>query len=65
MRKFRDKISPFIVMDILAKARTMPDAEHKEVGEPDLPPSVKVEEAYIKAIRDKNSITLLQKGLQN
>jgi aspartate/methionine/tyrosine aminotransferase len=63
MRKFRDKISPFIVMDILAKARTMPDAVHMEVGEPDLPTSVKVEEAYIKAIRDKKSHYTPAKGL--
>lgn len=63
MRKFRDKISPFIVMDILAKARTMPDAVHMEVGEPDLPPSVKVEEAYIKAIRDKKFHYTPAKGL--
>lgn len=53
MRQLINKISPFIVMDILAKARTMPDAVHMEVGEPDLPPSAKVEEAYLKAIRDK------------
>ncbi|MEN8264918.1 MAG: aminotransferase class I/II-fold pyridoxal phosphate-dependent enzyme [Nitrospirota bacterium] len=53
MRQFINKISPFIVMDILAKARTMPDAVHMEVGEPDLPPSARVEEAYLKAIRDK------------
>ena len=53
MRQFINKISPFIVMDILAKARTMPDAVHMEVGEPDIPPSGMVEEAYLKAIRDK------------
>lgn len=63
MKKFTDKISPFIVMDILAKARTMPDAVHMEVGEPDLPPSVKVEEAYIKAIRDKKFHYTPAKGL--
>jgi aspartate/methionine/tyrosine aminotransferase len=63
MKKFTDKISPFIVMDILAKARKMPDAVHMEVGEPDLPPSVKVEEAYIKAIRDKKFHYTPAKGL--
>lgn len=41
MKKYIDSISPFIVMDILAKARQMPDAIHMEVGEPDLPPSDK------------------------
>ena len=53
MNKYIDKISPFIVMDILAKARTMPDAVHMEVGEPDLSPSEKVTEAYMKAIKDR------------
>ena len=45
--KFIDKISPFIVMDVLAKARKMPGAIHMEVGEPDLSASEKVEDAYI------------------
>ncbi|TNF56744.1 aminotransferase class I/II-fold pyridoxal phosphate-dependent enzyme, partial [bacterium] len=53
MKEYIHKISPFIVMDILAKARTMPNAIHMEVGEPDLPPSENVQEAYINAIRDK------------
>jgi aspartate/methionine/tyrosine aminotransferase len=63
VRKFIDKISPFIVMDILAKARTMPDAIHMEVGEPDIPPSERVNEAYIKAIRDKKFHYTPAKGL--
>ncbi len=63
MKKYIDKISPFIVMDILAKARTMPDAIHMEVGEPDLPPSEKVTDAYIKAIKDKKSHYTPAKGL--
>jgi aspartate/methionine/tyrosine aminotransferase len=63
MRKFIDKISPFIGMDILAKARTMPNAIHMEVGEPDLSPSEKVNEAYIKAIRDNKSHYTPAKGL--
>ncbi len=50
-------------MDILAKARTMPDAIHMEVGEPDLSPSDKVREAYIKAIRDDKSHYTPAKGL--
>jgi aspartate/methionine/tyrosine aminotransferase len=63
MKKFIDKISPFIVMDVLAKARTMPDAVHMEVGEPDLAPSEKVMEAYIQAIRDKKFHYTPAKGL--
>ncbi len=63
MKKPIDKISPFIVMDILAKARTMPDAIHMEVGEPDLPPHEKVIEAYVKAVKDKKSHYTPAKGL--
>jgi aspartate/methionine/tyrosine aminotransferase len=63
MGRFIDKISPFIVMDILARARTMPDAVHMEVGEPDLPPSKKVEEAYIRAVREKKFHYTPAKGL--
>lgn len=48
-----NKITPFIVMDILKKAREIPDAIHMEVGEPDLPPPPGVEEAFKKAIRDR------------
>jgi len=51
-------------MDILARARTMPDAIHMEVGEPDLPPSKKVEETYIKAIKDKKFHYTPAKGLK-
>jgi aspartate/methionine/tyrosine aminotransferase len=63
LRKYIEKISPFIVMDILAKARAMPDAVHMEVGEPDLPPFEKVNEAYIKAIKDKKFHYTPAKGL--
>ncbi|MGO9378217.1 MAG: aminotransferase class I/II-fold pyridoxal phosphate-dependent enzyme [Dissulfurispiraceae bacterium] len=48
-----EQITPFIVMDILARARKIPNAIHMEVGEPDLPPSPEVQEAFIKAIRDQ------------
>ncbi len=50
-------------MDILAKARTMPDAVHMEVGEPDLSPSEKVTDAYMKAINDKRFHYTPAKGL--
>ncbi len=63
MKKLIKKISPFIVMDILAKARTMKDAIHMEVGEPDLEPSGKVREAFIKAIRDNKFHYTPAKGL--
>jgi hypothetical protein len=49
--KNMDKITPFIVMDILAKARKIPNAIHMEVGEPDLSPAPAVVEAFSKAAR--------------
>jgi aspartate/methionine/tyrosine aminotransferase len=64
LKKYIDRISPFIVMDILAKARKTPGAVHMEVGEPDLPPSEKVTEAYVKAIRDKKTHYTPAKGLK-
>jgi aspartate/methionine/tyrosine aminotransferase len=63
MKKLIKKISPFIVMDILAKARTMKGAIHMEVGEPDLEPSGKVKEAYIRAIKDNKFHYTPAKGL--
>ncbi len=50
-------------MDILAKARTMKGAIHMEVGEPDLEPSGKVKEAYIRAIKDNKFHYTPAKGL--
>ncbi|RLJ71072.1 aspartate/methionine/tyrosine aminotransferase [Hydrogenivirga caldilitoris] len=49
-----DKLTPFIVMDILAKAKEMEDVIHLEIGEPDLDPSPKVLQALEKAIKDRN-----------
>jgi aspartate/methionine/tyrosine aminotransferase len=53
VRRLIERITPFMVMDILAKARMMPDAIHMEVGEPDLPPSERVMEAYVKAVKER------------
>ncbi len=58
-----DKITPFMVMDILRKARTMPGAVHMEVGEPDLLPSEKVIVAYERAIKDRRFYYTEAKGL--
>lgn len=41
-------------MDILARARNIHSAVHMEVGEPDLPPPPEVNEAFIKAIKDRS-----------
>lgn len=47
-----DKITPFLVMDVLKKAQSIADVIHFEVGEPDVPPSPRVIEAMAKAIGD-------------
>ncbi len=52
MGRLIERITPFVVMDILSRARRMPGVIHMEVGEPDLPPSERVREAYMKAVRD-------------
>ncbi len=49
----KEKISSFIVMDILAEAQKYKDVIHLEIGEPDLDPSPKVIEALERAIKDK------------
>jgi len=54
-----DNITPFLVMDILRKARTLPNAIHFEVGEPDIPPSPKVIEAIADAAR-KNKVQYIE-----
>ena len=46
----RDKITPFIVMDILKEARSYDNVIHLEIGEPDLRPSPRVLEALRKAV---------------
>jgi aspartate/methionine/tyrosine aminotransferase len=43
-------MTPFIVMDIVAKAAKIKDAIHFEVGQPDLSPSPKVKEALKRAV---------------
>jgi aspartate/methionine/tyrosine aminotransferase len=51
MKRF-EHISPFIVMDILDKARRMEDVIHLEVGEPDLDAPPAVIEAFTRAVKD-------------
>ena len=45
-----EKVSPFIVMDIMKKANQVKDAIHFEVGQPDISPSEKVIEKLHEAI---------------
>lgn len=48
-----DKVSPFIVMDILKEAQSIGEVVHMEIGEPDLEPPPGAVEALEKAIREK------------
>jgi len=56
-------MKPFIVMDVLKKARTLKDVIHLEIGEPDLKPSLKVKEALLKAVKDDKFYYTEAKGL--
>ncbi len=49
----RDKLSPFIVMDILARTKELEDVVHLEIGEPDLGPSPRVLEALERAVKER------------
>lgn len=44
-----EKVTSFLVMDIVRQAQALPDAIHFEIGEPDLKPSPKVQEALLQA----------------
>ncbi|NPA33289.1 MAG: aminotransferase class I/II-fold pyridoxal phosphate-dependent enzyme, partial [Aquificae bacterium] len=46
------RLTPFIVMDILSRAKKMKDVVHMEIGEPDLPPPPGVVENLQRAIKD-------------
>jgi len=54
-----DNITPFLVMDIVRKARALPNAIHFEVGEPDILPSPKVTTAIADAVR-KNKVQYIE-----
>lgn len=47
-----DKMSPFIVMDIVREAAKYPNAIHFEIGQPDLAPSEKVKKALQSAVEN-------------
>lgn len=48
-----DKVSPFLVMDILKRAQSLRDVVHMEIGEPDLEPSPRVIQALLKSSKDR------------
>ncbi|NPA28547.1 MAG: aminotransferase class I/II-fold pyridoxal phosphate-dependent enzyme [Epsilonproteobacteria bacterium] len=56
-------MKPFIVMDIVKKARELDDVIHLEVGEPDLLPPPKVKEAAIEAINQNRFYYTQSSGL--
>ncbi|QCT94657.1 aminotransferase class I/II-fold pyridoxal phosphate-dependent enzyme [Caminibacter mediatlanticus TB-2] len=58
-------MKPFIVMDIVSKAKTIDDVIHLEIGEPDTLPSPKVKKASIKAIEENKFFYTESKGLKN
>ncbi len=58
-------MKPFIVMDILKKAREIEDVVHLEIGEPDLSPSPKVKNALLKAVEDEKFYYTEAKGIES
>ncbi len=46
-----DQVTPFLVMDIVRRARALPNVVHFEVGQPDLPPPPGVPDALAEAVR--------------
>ena len=57
-------MKPFIVMDILKKARKLEGVVHLEIGEPDLPPSKNVKNALLKAVNEEKFYYTEAKGLE-
>ncbi len=57
-------MKPFIVMDVLKKARELEDIIHLEIGEPDLLPSPNVKSSLEKALNDNNFFYTEAKGLK-
>ena len=57
-------MKPFIVMDVLKKAREMKDVIHLEIGEPDLLPSPKVKTALLEAVKNDKFFYTEAKGLR-
>lgn len=58
-----DKMSSFIVMDIVREAQRFYDCIHFEIGQPDLPPSPKVKIGFQKAIKENRFSYTESKGL--
>ncbi|MEN3029098.1 MAG: aminotransferase class I/II-fold pyridoxal phosphate-dependent enzyme [Aquificaceae bacterium] len=59
-----DRISPFLVMDILQEALSIENVVHMEIGEPDLEPPPGVIEAMEKAVRERKYFYTPSLGLR-
>jgi aspartate/methionine/tyrosine aminotransferase len=57
-------MKPFIVMDVLKKAREMQDVIHLEIGEPDLLPNPEVKKALLNAVEKNRFFYTETKGLK-
>jgi aspartate/methionine/tyrosine aminotransferase len=57
-------MKPFIVMDVLKKAREMQDVIHLEIGEPDLLPNPEVKKALLNAVEENRFFYTETKGLK-
>ncbi|GAB6073677.1 pyridoxal phosphate-dependent aminotransferase [Nautilia lithotrophica] len=57
-------MKPFIVMDVLKKARELEDVIHLEIGEPDLLPSPKVKKALEDSVKNNSFFYTEAKGLK-
>ncbi len=58
-----DSLTPFYVMQLLKEAQHYTNVIHLEIGQPDLPPSIKVTEALQKAIQDQRFSYTQTEGL--
>jgi len=56
-------MKPFIVMDVLKKARELEDVIHLEIGEPDLPPPSRVKTSLLKSVKKERFYYTEAKGL--
>jgi len=63
MRRYQ-KLSSFIVMDIVREAQKYDDCIHYEIGQPDTNPSPRVKATSIQAIQNSNFAYTSSKGLE-
>lgn len=59
-----DKVTPFLVMEVLEKAQRMEDVVHMEIGEPDLDPPPGVWEHLERAIKERKYFYTASVGIE-